>query len=139
MTENVTVALHALSQSDLTLADGAEDIRDRTVVDRQGDEIGTISDLMIDENEGKVRFLQVGGGGFLGIGDKQFLIPVDAIASIGDDVVRIDQTREHVGQGPEYQPDLVREPDYFGDVYGWYGYAPYWSAGYRYPAYPYYG
>lgn len=138
MSENVSVALQSLSQSDLVLADSAEDIRDRALVDRQGEEIGRIHDLMIDESENKVRFLQVRGGGFLGIGEKQFLIPVDAITSIEDDVVRIDQTREHVGGGPEYQPDLVPEQDYFGNIYGWYGYQPYWAPGYRYPGYPYY-
>ena len=132
------VAIEELSRSDLTVRDPAEDIRERTVYDRDGNEIGHVKDLMIDREESKIRFLQLGAGGFLGIGEDTFLIPVDAITRIDDDGVWIDQSREHVAGGPTYQPDLVSDIDYFGDVYGYYGYGPYWGVGYSYPAYPYY-
>lgn len=135
-TKNVT--LEPLSQSDLMVGDPAEDIRDRTVHDRNGDEVGTVKDLMIDRDESKVRFMRLGAGGFLGIGEDTFLIPIDAITAIDDEGVHIDQTREHVAGGPKYEPDLVSDVDHYGAVYGHYGYAPYWGAGYAYPAYPYY-
>lgn len=126
-----------LSNSDLMLADTAEDIRGRTVRDKNGDEIGKVEDLVIDSSDRKVRFLQIGAGGFLGIGEKKFLLPVDAITKIGQDQIDIDQERSHVIGAPEYQPDLVPD-DYYDRLYGYYGYAPYWSAGYVYPPYPYY-
>ena len=132
------VALEPLSQSDLTLRDPAEDIRDRTVYDRNGDEVGTVKDLMIDREESKVRFVELGAGGFLGIGEDVFLIPVDAITGIDDRGVHIDKTREHVAGGPAYRPDLVADMGHYGDVYGYYGYAPFWGGAYTYPAYPYF-
>lgn len=135
-TKNLT--LEPLSQSDLVVRDPAEDIRDRAVYDRSGDEVGTVNDLIIDRDESKVRFMRIGAGGFLGIGEDTFLVPIDAITGIDDDGVHIDQTREHVAAGPKYQPNLVTEMSHYGDVYGYYGYAPYWGAGYAYPAYPYY-
>lgn len=131
-------SLEPLSQSDLTVRDPAEDIRDRAVLDRNRDEVGTVQDLLIDTDEQRVRFLQVGAGGFLGIGEKTYLVPVDAITRIEDDGVHIDQDRNHVAGGPTYQPDLALTPDYVGDIYGYYGYAPYWGAGYAYPPYPFY-
>lgn len=135
-TRNATI--EPLSQSNLMVEDPAEDIRDRTVYDRNGDEVGTVKDLFIDSDQSKVRFVQLGAGGFLGIGEDTFLIPVDAITSIDERGVHIDQTREHVAGGPAYQPDLVADMGYYGEVYGHYGYAPYWGPGYAYPAYPYY-
>lgn len=39
---------------------------------------------------------------------------------------------------PAYDPDLIPEPDYYGGLYKFYGYAPYWGPRYIYPAYPYY-
>jgi sporulation protein YlmC with PRC-barrel domain len=137
-TSRTNVALEPLSQSDLTVEDPAEDIRGRTVFDRNDDEVGTVKDLMIDRDESRVRFMELGAGGFLGIGEDTFLIPVDALTSIDDKGVHIDKTREHVAGGQKYQPELVTDMDYYGDVYGYYGYAPYWGAGYAYPAYPYY-
>lgn len=137
-TSTTNVVLEPLSQSDLTVGDPAEDIRGGTVFDRNDDEVGTVTDLMIDRDESRVRFMELGAGGFLGIGEDTFLIPVDAITSIDDNGVHIDKTREHVAGGQKYQPELVAGIDYYGDVYGYYGYAPYWGAGYAYPAYPYY-
>lgn len=138
MNTTTKVALEPLSQSDLTLRDTAEDIRDRTVFDRNGDELGTVRDLIIDRDEAKVRFMELGAGGFMGIGEDTFMVPVDAITRIGDDGVHIDQTREHVAGGPKYQPDLALDTEHWSDVYGHYGYAPFWGSGYAYPAYPYY-
>lgn len=129
--------LHKLSDTNLTVADPAEDIRGLKVVDRQGDEIGHVDDLLIDDRETKVRFLRIASGGFLGLGETKFLVPVDAITRVRDDTVFVDQTREHVAGGPHYDPDLA-DQDYYGNIYGYYGYAPYWGAGYIYPGFPYY-
>jgi sporulation protein YlmC with PRC-barrel domain len=127
-----------LGDTHLTIADPAEDVRGRTVIDRNGDEIGTVDGLMIDDREAKVRFLQVGAGGFFGIGEKHFMIPVDAITRVDRDHVHIDTSRDHVVGGPEYDPDLIDENHYYDDVYGYYGYVPWWRPGYVSPAYPHY-
>lgn len=136
-TSTTNVVLEPLSQSSLTVGIEAEDIRGRAVYDRHDDEVRTVTDLIIDRGESKVRFIQLGAGGFLGIGEDTFLIPVDAITGIDAEGVHIDKTREHVAGGPTYQPDLVAKAGCYGDVYAYYGYAPYWGAGYAYPAYPY--
>ena len=133
-----TGKLVKLGDTDLTVADSAEDIRGRKVVDRQGDEIGHVDALLIDDRESKVRFLRIASGGFLGIGEQTFLIPIDAVTRVTDDQVTIDQTRERVAGAPVYDPDLAYGHDYYGGLYGYYGYAPYWGPGYVYPAFPFY-
>ncbi len=135
--ESATRTLRTLNDADLTTRDRAEDIRDRKVVDAVGDEIGKIDALLIDDQEQKVRFLRVASGGFLGIGKSKVLIPVEAITKVEEEVVRIDQTRDHVSNAPAYDPDLV-EDNYYETVYGHYGFQPYWGAGYLYPAYPFF-
>ena len=137
-----TATLVRLSDTDFTVADAAEDIRDRKVVDRDGEELGEVDDLLIDEHEKRVRFLEVASGGFLGLGKTKFLIPVEAITRISDDTVYVNQTRQHITGAPPYDPDLIHreasEGSYYGDVYRYYGYPPYWGPGYVYPPYPYY-
>lgn len=139
MTDKMRANIEKLSDSQLTLADPAEDIRGRTVLDNAKNEIGDVEELMIDDDEGKVRFLQVGAGGFLGLGEKKFLVPVDAITDIDAKQVHVDQSRDRITGGPEYDPSMVREEDYWTGAYGYYGYTPFWTAGYGYPAFPYYG
>ena len=126
-----------LGDSDLTVADPSHDIRGRDVLDKAGNKIGTVDGLLIDDREARVRLMEVASGGFLGIGEKRVLIPIDAISSIDQHHVHIDKTREHIARGPAYDPTLIDE-HYYDSLYGFYGYAPYWAAGYAYPAFPYY-
>ena len=130
--------LRTLDDSEMTLADSAEDVRGRTVLDRAGQDIGEVDALLLDDAESKVRFLRVAEGGVLGIGERTFLIPVDTITRIDENHVHVNQSRDRVVESPAYDPNLVYDQSYYGDVYGHYGYAPYWGPGYRYPMYPYY-
>ena len=130
-------ALQRMSETDLTLSDPAEDVRGRDVKDRHGEDVGHIDDLLIDEDS-RVRYLRVAAGGFLGIGEHTFLVPVDAITKIDSRHVHVDRTREHLSKTPAYDPELTYDEDYYTNLYGYYGYAPYWSAGYQNPGYPFY-
>lgn len=86
--------IRRLSDSNLTLASPAEDVRGRKVLNTVGEDIGEVDDLMIDGAERKVRFIRVASGGFPRHGRNQVPHPVDAITQIGDDAVRVDRTRE---------------------------------------------
>lgn len=136
-TEKSKATLLRLSDTDLTLANRNEDIRGRDVRDVSEEELGEVDDLLIDDQEHKVRFLEVTSGGFLGLGATKFLLPVETITRITDDTVYVNQSRERVAGAPRYDPDLVDER-YVSDVYGHYGYPPYWGPGYIYPPFPYY-
>ncbi len=132
---NRTATLRRLGETGLTVSFPEEDIRGRTVLDRAGEELGTVDDLLVDDAEHKVRFLQVASGGILGLGAQKVMIPVDAISRIGDEAVHVDLESERVAGAPHYDPTITRDT-YREEVYGYYGYGPYWSPGYTYPAYP---
>lgn len=128
-----------LDHTDQTIADRDEDIRGREVRDRDGDKVGTVSDLLVDQTDRKVRFLEIASGGFLGIGRDTTFIPVDAITAITDDEVQIGPTREKVATAPTYDPDLISERETYSGILGYYGYGSFWGADYQYPDYPRYG
>ncbi|MPV38896.1 PRC-barrel domain-containing protein [Georgenia subflava] len=129
--------LEMLSDTGKTVADPTEDVRGRKVFDADGEEIGTVDDLFVDETD-QVRFLRVGAGGFLGIGEQHFLVPVEAITATEAERVRVDRGRTALREVPTYDPDLTDDVgSYYGDVYGWWGVTPYWGMGaYPGPAYP---
>ena len=130
MTTQDNVTLHKLSDTGQTVANAAEDIRGRKVKDKDGKELGTVDDLLIDDQERKVRFLRVEHGGFLGVGETKSFIPVDAITKITGDDVHINHSRDHVAKAPRYDPKLVDDNTYYDSIYGYYGYMPFWGAGY---------
>jgi sporulation protein YlmC with PRC-barrel domain len=130
--------LEKLDDTGLALDDLRQDIRGRKLVDQQGEGIGHVSNLFIDAGERKVRMLEVRAGGFLGIGVKHFLLPVDAVTSVGEDVVHVNETRERIAHSPAYNPHLVQAStrEYWEPFYGYYGLSPYWGNGYLYPGFP---
>ena len=114
-----------LRDTDQTVSSSDEDIRGRMAKDKDGHDLGTIEGLLIDEAERKVRFMEVGSGGFLGLGESKSLIPVEAITRVTADAVYIGHTREHVAGAPRYDPELVETRlDYFFNLYPYYGYPP---------------
>lgn len=120
-----------LGQSRLRVADGKEDVRGRRVVDRSGNSVGKVDDLFIDERERRVRLIEVGSGGFLGLGEAKFLIPVELVTQVDDHTVRINEARERIVGAPQYDPGLAAESLY-KDIYTYYGFPPSWSAGSAY-------
>ncbi len=127
------VGLVTLTDSDLMLADPADDVRGLTVVDAQGDPIGEVDDLIVDEEERRARFLVVASGGFLGLGETKRLLPVDAVTAVEDEV-HVEPAREAVHATREFDPELEPFPA-FEAVYDEYGYAPFWVPGYVGPVY----
>jgi hypothetical protein len=47
-----------------------------------------------------VRFLELGAGGFLGIGQKRFLVPVEAVVEVAEGWVAIEPGRTEKVEGP---------------------------------------
>jgi sporulation protein YlmC with PRC-barrel domain len=114
-----------LSDSGLVLEDLAQDVRGLDVYDEDGDQIGTVDDLYADAQERKVRFLDVGAGGFLGLGERRFLIPVEAVSEVREDRVVVDQKRRKVAGSPLFDADVVvPQPPYQDELYEYYGYLP---------------
>ena len=105
------------------LADPEHDVRGHAVYDHNGQEIGTVEDLFVDEDEKKVRFLDVAAGGFLGIGEKHFLVPVGVLRELTEERVVIDRSREEVLGSAQLDPgtvpgrkDQASIKDYYGEL-----------------------
>jgi PRC-barrel domain len=94
----------------------------RAVTDPENHLIGYVRDILIDEVDWKLRFLHVTVGGHLGIGDKHFLIPIEAVERVSAGFVTIAQGREKVESAPELDPNILLQPDLRREIYDYYGY-----------------
>jgi sporulation protein YlmC with PRC-barrel domain len=133
MTERTDTGLGLirLSDSEFTLEDWVHDIRGLDVYDKGGEEIGTVEGLYVDEEVRKARYLDVGAGGFLGLGEKNFLVPVEAVREVNENGVVVGQSREKVAGSPPFDTNVVHQAPYQRDIYDYYGYAR--SGGHTYP------
>jgi sporulation protein YlmC with PRC-barrel domain len=104
-----------LSDSGLRLQDRASDVRGQAVFNQNGEQVGSVEDFYVDAVEREVRFLEVGAGGFLGLGEKRFLVPVEVV-KIYEDGVTVDQSRE-VNESLSLKTKVVPEAAYERDFY----------------------
>ena len=105
-----------LSDSEFRLQDRASDVRGLAVFNQNGQQMGSVEDFYLDTVDREVRFLDVGAGGFLGLGEKRFLIPVEAVR-IYEDGVTVDQSHEKVDEPLSLKTKVVPEAAYERDLY----------------------
>src|SRR5215217_3850127 len=99
--------LTKLSETDLPLEEPWQDIRNLDVYDIRDEQIGSVEDLYIDREVRLASYLVVSAGGFLGIGKKHFLVPVEEVSrDVGEERVTITQNRKYVLNSPEFDPDV---------------------------------
>jgi sporulation protein YlmC with PRC-barrel domain len=89
-----------LGHSGFVAAVPEDDLRGRGVYDPEGQRMGDVEELYIDRQQREVRFVEVGVGGFLGIGERRFLVPVEAVVEVAEDRITIDSGRTEKVSGP---------------------------------------
>lgn len=103
----------------------------RAVESQHGNEVGQISEVVMEATTGNVAYAVVASDGFVGLGEKLFAIPWRALQQpIAAQTFRLDMTEEQLKQAPGFDkdnwPDL--EDRHWGDtIHAYYGQSPYWG------------
>ena len=72
----------------------------------QGEDLGSIKDLMIDPSSGKVEYAVLTFGGFLGMGDKYFAIPFERLSvDRENECMVLDVPKERLKDAPGFDKD----------------------------------
>ncbi|MEO5889823.1 MAG: PRC-barrel domain-containing protein [Ferruginibacter sp.] len=76
------------------------------VLNKEGDDLGHIKDIMLNINTGKIDYYVIEFGGFLGIGEKFFAIPF-ALLTVdpGNQVFIFNQQKEMLEKAPGFDKD----------------------------------
>jgi sporulation protein YlmC with PRC-barrel domain len=99
---------------------GAGTLTGDRVRNTAGDDLGKIEEIMIDLASGRVAYAVLSFGGFLGIGDKLFMVPWGALAvdqSAHEFVLEV--RREQLENAPGFDKDNwpdIADPDYGRDI-----------------------
>ena len=101
------------------------------VCNRDGDDLGTIDDLVFDRESGQIRYAILSFGGFLGIGDKLFAVPWSAFfISPVDQKLILDVQREALKNAPgfdrDHRPNMA-DVEWGSGIHTHYGIRPYWE------------
>jgi len=92
-------------------------------------EIGSVSDLLFDDESWSVRWLVVDAGSWLF--GRKVLLPSSHLreAKAGMTAIPVDLTRDQVKGSPEIDTEQPVSRQMETSMYGYYGWAPYWPAG----------
>jgi sporulation protein YlmC with PRC-barrel domain len=102
------------------------------VVGTDGRELGTIKELMIELEDGRVSYAVLSFGGFLGLGNKLFAIPWEEMIINADEQIFIlnmasAQLKNASGFDKKNWPDGTEYSyGWLLDLYNYYGYTPDW-------------
>jgi hypothetical protein len=110
---------------------GATSLTKDAVRNRNGDDLGSLKEIMIDIPAGRVAYAVLSFGGFLGIGNKLFAIPWEMLTVDEDrQCLLLDVDKKTLENAPgfdkDHWPDMSDRA--FGTkVYSYYGRTPYWN------------
>jgi len=102
------------------------------VMNSHGEELGDVKELMIDLDEGRVAYAVLSFGGLMGVGNKLFAIPWEALDLDTEKhafVLNVD--KEVLDNAPGFDKDNWPDNgqyamDWLRDVYEHYKVTPYW-------------
>lgn len=103
-------------------------IKGTKVKNRRNEDIGKIQDLMISLEEGNIEYAVLSFGGFLGMGDKYFAVPMQALRFTkkdDDHIITMDVTKEKLENAPGFDKDnwpMEAKSEFIDNMYNHYGY-----------------
>jgi sporulation protein YlmC with PRC-barrel domain len=117
----------------------AKTINGDKVINMAGEHLGKIEDLMIDLENGRVAYAVLSFGGFLGLGNKLFAVPWEALSVKPEEhAFALDVSKEILEKAEGFDKDdwpltceqlATSTREWLAKVYTCYGYKPYWETG----------
>ena len=106
----------------------AESIMSDSIKNAEGKDLGNVKELMLNPDSGKIDYAVLSFGGFLGMGDKYFAVPWDAMEVDRDSkVMRLNMPKERLEKmegfdkdnwpdfaNPEFESNIHRNFDGIG-------------------------
>ena len=109
----------------------ADTLEGDDVKNSAGENLGEIEHIMLDVPTGRVAYAVLSFGGFLGVGDKLFAIPWEALTLDTDNKCFIlDASKEQLKKAPGFDKDhwpSMADEKWARDIHTYYKATPYWE------------
>lgn len=108
---------------------GADTLIDNDVYNHQQEDLGDIKEIMLDMRTGRVSYAVISFGGFLGMGEKLFAVPWQAL-KLDTEHKRftLDADKKRLENAPGFDKDNwpnMADPSWQKGIHSYYGTTPY--------------
>ena len=93
-----------------------QDARGRKVIDKNGDEVGTVEELYVWEAPSTVHLIAVSGD------ERSFLLPIHVVTNVDEGAVALEVGRGKLMDSPEFESDDVPDSESRRAAFAFYGY-----------------
>jgi sporulation protein YlmC with PRC-barrel domain len=135
----------------------ASKLEGRNIENASGEKVGDIQQIVFDTQNGRVAYVAVSMGGFLGVGDKLVAVPWEAInvrsstagaagagagsERDGDEKLILETSKDKLNAAPEFKSGdeswrEMSDPNWMNRVYSHFSVRPYWQQGSTNPSQP---
>ena len=101
------------------------------VVNAKKEDLGKIEDIVLDAGAGRIAYAVLSFGGFLGMGDKYFAIPWNALHfNLSEKHAVLNLDKKLLENAPGFDKDNwpnMSDSTWGTRIYKHYGYTPYWE------------
>ena len=109
----------------------ADTLEGNQVVNADGEDLGEIEDIMLDVPNGRIAYAVLSFGGFMGVGEKLFAIPWQALTLDADNKCFVlDVPKERLQNAPGFNKDhwpSMADMTWATEIPNYYGLPPYWA------------
>jgi sporulation protein YlmC with PRC-barrel domain len=107
---------------------GAETLVGNDVFNKASEDVGDIKEIMIDMRSGRVSYAVLSFGGFMGVGEKLFAVPWNALKlDTVNKRFELDVSKDRLESAPGFDknkwPDMA-DPAWIADIHAYYGTTP---------------
>lgn len=109
----------------------AESLADDKVINSDGEDLGEIESIMLDVPGGRIAYAVLSFGGFLGMGEKLFAVPWEALTLDADrECFVLDVDKERLKNAPGFDKDhwpSMGDMQWATRIHSYYNTRPYWE------------
>ena len=93
-----------------------QDARGRKVIDKNGDEVGTVEELYVWEAPSTVHLIAVSGD------ERSFLLPIHVVTNVDEEAVALEVGKGKLMDSPEFESQDVPDSESRRAAFAFYGY-----------------
>jgi len=109
----------------------ASTLTEDEVLNGAGEKLGVIEEIMLDVPSGRIAYAVLASGGFLGMGDKLFAIPWNALTLDPDHhCFRLNVSKERLRAAPGFDKQrwpTMADQRWAAELHSYFGSRPYWE------------